>query len=171
MQFSLILFIHRLFILTNTNKMSLSASFAAMAIPQSWLVKTWWLDFFSFQVLIDVFQNFKLDLGKIVYHLLFPCFFLIAGCTQNVLDHELFQKVSGFYNEWKKSPSPDLKYLLYQFWYFFVIGWISHIFKYGTIPGVNTGHEKFISMPESVEIGLKLFFKEIKGLIKNVLVL
>ena len=33
----------------------------------------------------------------------------------------------------KKSPSPDLEYLLYQFWYFFVIGWISHILKYGTM--------------------------------------
>ena len=44
-------------------------------------------------------------------------------------------------------------------------------FKYGTIPGVYTGHEKFTSMPESVEIGLKLFFMTIKGLIKNVLVL
>ena len=58
----------------------------------------------------------------------------------------------------KKSPSPDLEYLLYQVWNFFVIGLISQILKYQTIPGVYTGHEKFISMQESVEIGLKLFF-------------
>ena len=66
--------------------------------------------------------------------------------------------MTEFYNELKKVSSPDLEYLLYQFWYFFVIGWISQIFKYQTIPGVYTGHAKFISMLESVEIGLKQFF-------------
>ena len=48
---------------------------------------------------------------------------------------------------------------------FFVIGGIIQISKYQTIPEVYTGHEKFISMRESVEIWLKLFFMEKKHLI------
>ena len=141
--------------------MSLPASFATVVITQSWLLKTWWLDFFPFQVLIGVFQNLKLDLRKIVYHLLFPCFlialglplhtiFWIMNCSRKLLNFIMSEKVS--FTRFGISPLPVLV--------FFFIGWISHIFKYGTIPGVNTGHVKFISMPESVKIGLKLFFQK-----------
>ena len=80
------------------------------------------------------------------------------GPAHNILDHELFQKVTEFYNEWKSLLHQIWNISFTSFGIFFVIGWIRHIFKYGTIPGVNPGHEKFISMPESVEIGLKLFF-------------
>ena len=106
--------------------MSLSASFVTKVLKESWLLKTWWLDFFPFNYW---WVSSKFQIRPKVNRLpsSISMFWNCLGPEHYILDHELFQKVTEFYIEWKSLHE-------------------------------KSRHDKFISMPESVEIGLKFLF-------------